>query len=189
VTDAPAIGGSIDQAGVSTFSWMDITTIGNLLPLSGETNAGPVDLGFAFPFYGNAFTSVRIQTNGALSFDDPTSPNTNVPLPSPGGMTNMIAPFWDDQNFGVIPRVYTYTDGKRFIVEWTAVPNHTAGGGPYTIRRSLLNGEIRFSTRRRARPCGRSYPERMGTVGPFVEQRHYARQPRIRIVPSTNGRA
>jgi subtilisin family serine protease len=135
-----------DQAGGPTFSWMDITTIGSLLPLSGEdANAGPIDLGFAFPFYGNAFTSVRIQTNGALSFDDPTAPNTNVPLPSPGGMTNMIAPFWDDQNFGVIPRVYTYSDGKRFIVEWTAVPNHTAGGGPYTYQAILYsNGEIRF---------------------------------------------
>src|SRR5678816_2803816 len=60
-------------------------------------------------------------------------------------MTNMIAPFWDDLSFGTIPRVYTYTDGKRFIIEWYQAPSHTLGGGPYTYQAILYpSGEIRF---------------------------------------------
>jgi len=57
---------------------------------------------------------------------------------------NLLAPFWDDLDFRLGPRAFTYNDGSRFIVSWQAVP-HVARGGPHTFEAILYpSGEIRF---------------------------------------------
>ena len=134
-----------DHPNGPAFSWVDITGVGTPLALSGDdANAGPVAIGFDFPFYGSTFNSVRICTNGWLSFTDTGTAYDNQPLPNSGAPANVVAPFWDDLDFGATPRVYTYNDGTRFIVSWVGAP-HYETGGPYTFQAMLYTtGEIRY---------------------------------------------
>jgi len=134
-----------DEVGGPTFSWVDITGVGAQLALTGDDAlSAAVPIGFAFPFYGSSFSTLRVSTNGAITFTDTNSPYSNGPLPSTGGSTNMLAPFWDDLDFGLTPRVWTHHDGSRFIVSWVAAP-HYSSGGPYTFQAILYpSGEIRY---------------------------------------------
>src|SRR5262249_10453266 len=51
------------------FQWTDIRGTGITVPLSGDdATSSPVPIGFSFPFYDGAFDSVRVCTNGYLSF-------------------------------------------------------------------------------------------------------------------------
>jgi subtilisin family serine protease len=135
-----------DEPGGPVFAWADITGVGAPLALTGDdANAGPVPIGFDFPFYGGSFNSVRVCTNGWLSFTATTSEYDNAGLPSSGGPANLIAPFWDDMDFGTTPRVYTYNDGARFIVSWVGAPRYQTTGTPYTFQAILYpNGEVRY---------------------------------------------
>ena len=132
---------------------MDITAVGTPLALTGDDAlSAAVPLGFNFPFYGNTFSSVKMCTNGFLTFTDTGTPYSNSALPSTSGAQNMLAPFWDDLNFGTVQRVYTYYDGARFIISYVAVPRYSAGG-PYTFQVLLYpSGEIRFQYQTMASP-------------------------------------
>lgn len=134
-----------DDPGGPAFSWVDITGVGTPLSLTGDDAlSAAVGLGFSFSFYGSSFNSVRVATNGTLTFTDTNAPYSNGPLPTSGGSANMIAPFWDDLDFGLTPRVWTHYDGTRFIVSWIAAP-HYSSGGPYTFQAILYpSGEIRY---------------------------------------------
>ena len=127
------------------FDWADITQVGELLPLAGNDEvSAPIPIGFHFPFYGNLFTTVRVCTNGWVSFNDSPAFYLNRPLPDPvASARNLIAPFWDDLDFRGVRRAYVYNDGTRFIVSWMGVWQAGAGG-PYTFQLLLYpSGEIR----------------------------------------------
>jgi hypothetical protein len=134
-----------DEPGGPAFDWVDITGVGTLLPVTGDdATSAPVSLGISFPFYGSSFNTARICTNGFLSFTDASTEYNNQGLPNPGAPANLVAPMWDDMDFGTTPRIYTYNDGARFIVSWIGVP-HYQTGGPYTFQALLYpTGEIRF---------------------------------------------
>jgi subtilisin family serine protease len=113
------------------FDWVDISAVGTPITFSAtgscdDCNAGPIPIGFAFPFYGNTFGEVRVVTNGWLSFTNSTTTDySNDPLPSAGGPENLLALFWDDlvlrSGTGSEPlpsRVYYHNDGTRFIVQY-----------------------------------------------------------------------
>jgi hypothetical protein len=134
-----------DEPGGPAFAWVDITGVGTQVALTGDDAITPaLPIGFAFPFYGSTFTTVRIATNGFLSFTDGSTAYENQGLPNSGAPANLVAPFWDDLDFGTTPRVYTHYDGARFIVSWVGAP-HYETGGPYTFQAILYpNGEIRY---------------------------------------------
>jgi hypothetical protein len=88
-----------DEPGGPVFSWIDISATGTLVgPLGDDAISDPFALGFSFPLYGVYFDSVRVASNGFLSFTSSSSPYTNQPLPSSAAPENLIAPFWDDLN-------------------------------------------------------------------------------------------
>lgn len=73
------------------------------VPFSGGTGAfhscddgsfGPVSLPFVFCYYGDTITSIYINNNGNVSFNNPYSTFTSSPFPSTN--YNMITPFWSD---------------------------------------------------------------------------------------------
>jgi subtilisin family serine protease len=134
-----------DEVGGPTFAWVDITGVGTPVTTTGDDAiSGPQNLGFSFPFYGNSFSSLRVCTNGFISFTDSATPYSNGPLPTTGGAQNMVAPFWDDLDFGATPRVFVHNDGSRYIVSWIGVP-HYQTGGPYSFQLLLYpSGEIRY---------------------------------------------
>ncbi|HEY3215053.1 MAG TPA: S8 family serine peptidase, partial [Candidatus Eisenbacteria bacterium] len=134
-----------NEPGDPAFSWVDITGVGALLTLTGDdATSAPVPIGFSFPYYGGSFSDVRVCTNGFLSLSDASAAYENQALPNAGAPANLVAPFWDDLDFGAAQRVYTHNDGTSFVVAWVGVP-HYGGGGPYTFETILYpTGEIRF---------------------------------------------
>lgn len=134
-----------DELGGPVFSWTDIALTGTQVALTGDdSNAGPIPIGFNFPFYGNTFDSVRVSTNGWISFTSTATSYANQPLPNSAGPENLIAAFWDDLNFGAVQRAVYENVGGNFVIQFTGVPPYS-GTGAFTFQIELLpGGEIRL---------------------------------------------
>ncbi len=134
-----------DQPGGPAFSWTDIATTGTPIGLDADDqNAGPIPIGFNFPFYGNNFDTVRVSTNGWISFSSTATSYANQPLPNTGAPANLIAPFWDDLHFrGVQRATYANVNGG-FVVQFTDVDRYATGSN-LTFQVELQpSGEIRL---------------------------------------------
>jgi len=97
------------QPGGPVFAWKDYSAIGqdittNFTALAGKTAkdegiAGPINVGFAFPFFSGgqspgAFAQLYVSPNGFVSFSPfAGDTSTNQPLPSSSAPTNLIAFF------------------------------------------------------------------------------------------------
>lgn len=86
--------------------------------------ASPVNLPFAFRFYGNDYGTISVADNGYLAFGstwlgDPY----NWHIPSASGPDGFVAVFWDDFRVDTLSAsgVYTWHDAAnhRFVVEWS----------------------------------------------------------------------
>ncbi len=105
---------------------------------------GIVDLGFTFHFYGQAFTSVHVSSNGFLTFSDAQwdgAPGLFVPLPNPD-VHAIIAPLWANWTTeGPAGGVFTQTLGsaghRRFVVLWKDVPSVDFSGAVSTFEAVL----------------------------------------------------
>jgi hypothetical protein len=98
-----------------------------VLTLTGDDGAQPVNLPFAMPFYGQAPTSLWVSTNGLITLTNPNVTqdypvNESYPIPSPSGPNGVIAPFWDDLEIDASASLRTATIGtapnRRFVIEW-----------------------------------------------------------------------
>jgi len=90
----------------------------------GDEGYADVALPFAFPFYGSARSSIRVFTNGFLTFSTFASDSfTNQGIPNTATPNAIIAPFWDDLDQSAGGTVYagTLPDG-RFVVQYDGVP-------------------------------------------------------------------
>jgi len=126
-----------DEAGGPVFNWTDISTTGVQVALtSDDQTSTPVALGFDFPMYGTLFDSIRVCTNGWLSFTDSSTAYSNQPLPTSAGPANMIAPFWDDLHPHTAGRVFFQNFGNQAIVQWDAYERYS-GAGSYTFQAIL----------------------------------------------------
>jgi hypothetical protein len=110
------------------YSWIDISSIGQVIDFGADIddgNSGPLDLGFAFDFYGNEFTSINVCTNGWASFTDGSSTEYgNVGIPDPEPPNDMLAVFFDDMNFENGGEAYFYTNNSdSAIITWQDVPD------------------------------------------------------------------
>ena len=132
-----------------TFNWIDLTSTGTPIAnlTADDQNSGPINLGFAFPFYGNDFTTVRVCTNGWLSFTSTSASFSNAALPGAGPLSpnNLIAPFWDDLHFRGVARARYLADGTKFVVQYTGVDKVSPSGASLTFEVVLYpNGTIVF---------------------------------------------
>jgi subtilisin family serine protease len=126
-----------DENGGPAFEWNDITADGTPISLSGDDEMSSfVPIGFLFPFYDNLYAYVRVSTNGFLSFSSGSPDFTNQRLPSDSAPENLVAPFWDDLVFAGTSAAHAWSDGERFVVQWTNV-FALGGGGPYTFQAIL----------------------------------------------------
>ena len=130
-TDSDALGGP-------AFAWQEIAAAGVRLFGGADDSTTRVALPFAFTFYGQAYDSVSVCTNGFLSFTsrDSSLVNTDLPSDAPGVPRALVAPLWTDLDLRAIRgsgRVYAYHDGSKFIVEWQDAV-HFAGASPYTFQ-------------------------------------------------------
>ncbi|MFZ0826265.1 MAG: DUF5060 domain-containing protein [Verrucomicrobiia bacterium] len=110
------------QPGGPFYAWKDISPLGQDLTSSftalaspktakDEGIAGPVNIGFAFPFFTNSFTQLYVSPNGFVAFSPfGGDTSTNTVLPGGSASSNCIAFFWDDLDLGSSGHVYALTD-------------------------------------------------------------------------------
>ena len=132
-----------DTPGGPTFDWLDISEIGAVVPLSDDQWAGPFTIGFAFPFFEEAFGEFYLSSNGWLSLSQPADSDfSNEHLPSPSAPKNLIAMFWDDLNPSAGGSVQIHSSSQRLVVSHVNISRY-GSGGPYTFQAILTpNGDI-----------------------------------------------
>jgi large repetitive protein len=120
-----------DASGGPVYYWRDISCTGTPLSLTDESISAEISLGFNFTFYGNTYSTVRISSNGFLSFTSTDVAPNNFQIPNTSTPNNILAVFWDDLNPGAKGQVYYYYDSvlKRFIVQYNDIPLVGQTGG------------------------------------------------------------
>jgi len=139
-----------DQPHGPSFNWVDISGIGTPVSLSNNSYAGPVSIGFNFPFYDSVYSELYIGSNGLISFGSGVVEQNNEAIPSSNVPNNFIAPWWDDLNPAMGGNVYYYHDStnNRFIVSYVNVPKNYSGAFFNTTSFEVIiysNGKIEFN--------------------------------------------
>jgi hypothetical protein len=143
------------------YNWVDIADMGNQLSFPhNDVAADLVDMGFAFPFYGQGYTQCIINPNGWVGFGEDNTAFSNAGIPSASAPKLAIFGFWDDLNptsldQGGCPagsgNVYTYLDNDMFVVWFDHVARCANGdefAGIYDFQFVLhSNGDIDLNYR------------------------------------------
>ncbi len=87
---------------------------------SDDGSSVALPLGFGFDFYGTVYTSVHVNANGNLTFEQPSAAFDPAPFPAP--CPPRIAPFWADADSNPPGGTVWYrADPGRFVVVWDHV--------------------------------------------------------------------
>jgi len=128
------------------FSWVSLQGKDSVISQQGDDsrNYGPISLGFSFPFYGDTFNSLYINTNGWIGFTYLKSGDVNDSLPSPKGPFNSIAIFWDDFVVADSSKISIFSNSDSFKVKYEKMERFAIGGS-YTFQGILTKeGKITF---------------------------------------------
>ncbi len=114
----------VNAAGVGTKVNVSVSTAGTA-GMGDDDITSAINLGFSFPFYHHNYTSVRIGSNGLLTFSSFT-PNLFefCSLPATVAPNNMISVFCADLDPSASGDVYYWNDNANnvFVAEWFNVP-------------------------------------------------------------------
>lgn len=118
-----------DAPGGPTFNWVDISGTGMKITLGDDDNQGPFALGFSIDFYGRLCDSVRVCSNGWLSFTSESHQFHHFPLPDTRDPNSLLAPLWADLDPAQGGSVYYLADTAQglFVVTWLDVPFRSSG--------------------------------------------------------------
>ncbi|MGH9783792.1 MAG: hypothetical protein ACRD88_06360, partial [Terriglobia bacterium] len=155
LTFTPQSGGLMVQAGMGAFD-AALAAQGVLLnppPAShpdniGDDGARAVNLGFSFPFFGQSYTSVFINSDGNLTFRQSDAVSTARSLARFLSGPPRIAPYFADLDPSVGGQLTVFASSSRFVVTWTDVPDFAfTGAGPRETFQVELrpDGRIQFS--------------------------------------------
>ncbi len=109
------------------FAWIELSeSTGKQIPLADDDNQGPFALGCSLDFYGHLRDSVRVCSNGWLSFTSQSHQFHHFPIPDTRDPNSLIAPLWADLDPSQGGLVYYGIDpqSRRFVVSWINVPFH-----------------------------------------------------------------
>ena len=111
-----------DEPGGPVYNFTDITATGTeITGILGGDGSTDVSLPFIFEFYGQPNSTLWINANGFVSFEEPSGLTfINDQIPDPTGTNAVIAGLWDDiepQNFDGSVHYQAFTD--RFIIQYT----------------------------------------------------------------------
>lgn len=109
-----------DAPGGPAFEWSDISGTGIPLVL-GDDDYKSVSLDFSFPFFGNNYNSMYINSNGFISFGAGYNYHDNSSIPSVISPGNFIAAFWDDLDPEAGGSVYYKNTDSSTIVQFDHV--------------------------------------------------------------------
>lgn len=114
--------------GGPAYAWRDIVGTENGgtritgLDVSGEVNiAFPFPEGFTFTFYGQEYSTARLDTNAYLSFNHTSVAYSNTTLPSTSAPRAMIAMFWDDLRLVSTSSAWYRLDADALVVTYQDV--------------------------------------------------------------------
>lgn len=124
-----------DEAGGPVYNWVEISGTGTALSLADDQLSSPISIGFDFPFYGSEFSSVKICSNGFLSFTTTATAYSNTTIPLSSEPNNILAVFWDDLLPDAGGIIYYYNDPvlKRFIVQYNNVQKINSERSTYEV--------------------------------------------------------
>ncbi|OGQ78686.1 MAG: hypothetical protein A2289_09460 [Deltaproteobacteria bacterium RIFOXYA12_FULL_58_15] len=107
------------------YSWVDISSSGADLGIGSEDDswADGTAIGFSFPFFGQSFESVSVNTNGMLNMGEGSGYANNDPIPNTNMPDNIIAPLWDDLSASTVASTVIRSQTipgpvARFVVTW-----------------------------------------------------------------------
>lgn len=110
------------------------------VPVSGDDAvSAPLEIGFAFVFFGQTFTQLNVSTNGFITFGDSDNGCCSGDLlPNSGTPNGLVALFWED--LVVNPGQITYeTQGtapnRELVVMYNDVPHLS---GPTLVRGQII---------------------------------------------------
>jgi len=110
---------------IEPFSFIDATQDTGMY---GDDTATQIDLPFAFPFYGQSYTTAYVSTNGYLNFLGWNAYLGNDTIPTPWDPNGAIYLFWDDLVVGggapdgsVRTEVLGEAPNRQFVIEWRNV--------------------------------------------------------------------
>jgi len=128
------VGGSLGSYGCTTPSMSWRTFTGTNLNL-GDDDAATINSPFPIRFGSASYTSLRVGTNGAISFHQTTISYNNGSLPS-GSFTTLIAPFWDDlyavpgTSTNLFWQVLGSAPYRELVIEWRDVRHYDCRNDP-----------------------------------------------------------
>jgi len=133
-----------EEPGGPAAGWVDVWDDSQPLEFGAGNDAvaGPVDLGFAIPFYGSSYEQVWISANGFVTFAQPSADywQNSGGLPAETAPPLALLPYWDDlfnNDTPVADHVRMWTNGvDSLVVTWLEAPhyNGAAYGGPFTFQ-------------------------------------------------------
>jgi len=140
-----------NAGGGPTYSWIEIdSTLGGAgmsddLLINGDDENVSFALSFNFPFYGASYDSVKVSTNGTVSFgaDGDYFGLSNVCIPGTAyNDTAFIATFWDDLDPSAGGMVFFQDFGTYAVIEWSNVYEYGGSDGDTWEVILYANGNI-----------------------------------------------
>jgi hypothetical protein len=128
------------------FNFRDISATGTALALGDDAVSPAIGIGFSFSFYGTAYTTAYVSSNGFLTFLSGQGSGccSGGTIPSAGSPNGLVAGFWEDIDPGDgIGTIRYQTLGavgsQEFIVGFYGVP-HFPSGNAVSFEMILLEG-------------------------------------------------
>ena len=114
---------------VTTISGNFRSTLGQAVTLD-DDDSSPQTIAFPFDFYGRRFTSLFVNSDGNLTFEEPDSESTERGVTRLSGGAPRIAPFFADLDPSAGGRVFVDSTAEALSVTWCKVPEF---GSPLTL--------------------------------------------------------
>ncbi len=118
-----------EEIGGPVFVWNDIKETGTEILENVDDGFEEIDLPFTFVFYGDNKRSVKISSNGYLTFGDDGGDFSNDQIPTDLDPNDMIAPFWDDlrpsERRG---RIFYQNLNDNFVVQYDSIGTYSGEG-------------------------------------------------------------
>ena len=121
---------------------------GTLVPLA-DDDTQQVQIEFSFPFFGNAYQSVFVNSDGNLTFGEGDTSATERSIGRLAGGAPRIAPLFEDLDPSQSQQgVFITSEPGRLVVSWVQVPEYSVfgTGGVETFQVRLYpDGRIQFA--------------------------------------------
>ena len=106
------------DTGACIYNWIELGA--SRLALTGDDTTMALPIGFPFPFYGQTYTRLTVDSNGALLLADSPPAWANQPLGADGPPPR-LAPFWDDLTVEAVQaRVVDAAPDRALVVTYQA---------------------------------------------------------------------